>query len=141
MLAAAEAQAVTVNSEINLLFEFILCPLIKVMDVKVVKEPVCTLLSRTWKFTTQMKKKRLKDSSRIGGGGREKEIGELSEDVSAQSAAGGSLLTGGSEAVSTSRHSAPSVGACSPSRGGHAVCRLWSGLCSVTEGKRDKGHI
>lgn len=35
MLAAAEA---LVNSEINLLFEFFLRPLIKVMDVKVVKE-------------------------------------------------------------------------------------------------------
>lgn len=49
---------------------------------------------------------------RGSGGGGEKEIGELSEDVSVQSAGGGSLLTGGTEAVPIGRHSAPSVGAC-----------------------------
>lgn len=84
MLAVAEAQGVTVNSEINLLFEFILCPLIKVMDVKVVKELLDSWVNDSDLTGTRVpsahqnmeihnanessiRKKRLKDSSRIGG--------------------------------------------------------------------------
>lgn len=63
----------------------------------------------------------------------------MSEDVSAQSAGGGSLLTGGSEAVSISRHSAPSVGACLPHVA--ATPSVRSGRDSVTGIKRDKGHV
>lgn len=65
-------------------------------------------------------------------------ISEMFEDVSVQSADGGWVLTGGTEAVSISPHSAPSVGAGSrsTSRSARAVCQLWSGLCWRTVSNR-----
>lgn len=67
---------------------------------------------------SSIRQKRIKDSSRIGG--EKTKMSEMSADVGE-----GSVLTGGTEAVSISRHSAPSFGGSLTSRSVRAVCQLW----------------